>query len=182
MLSSFANVEESTGGFEVLPEGGYVMKIVRAEDRSRDEFVAVRYEVAEGKYKDFFATAPDWAHETRIYYKGKAAGICKNFYMNLSRDNANFDLAGFESDPRKLGLWDGMLFGAVVGTLKYLNDKGEPKERREISRCVRVDDIRQGKFSVPEPRLTKEREEYDARAAQPVTVIEDNVSDVDVPF
>lgn len=180
MLQSFSNVEEAKGGFEQLPEGAYVMRIVRADDHDREQYLNVRYEVAEGAYKDFFANSSDWAHETRIYYKGNAAGMFKRFYMNISRDNPNFQLAQFEANTNQVGLFDGMLFGAVVGTRKYLNDKGEPREAREICATCQIDDVRSGRHPKPKTRVTPEREAYDKMQNAPVTVIDPN--DLDVNF
>lgn len=185
MRTTFNDVEEATGGVEQLPCGGYVMKILRAEDDAKGEFVKVSFDVAEGEFKDFFATAPDWAHETRIYYKGGAAAMFKRFYMNVSRDNADFDLAAFEANPAYVGLFDGKLFGAVVGLYKYIGQDGKPREKTEIARTLLASDVRAGKFSPAKDRLSKDREAFEknsAAASSTPTGEVDATYTSDVPF
>lgn len=180
MLETFNNVEESTGGFKRLPVGGYVCKIIDAIDDPKNEFVKIIFDIAEGEHKGFFADDPEWTHTTRVYYKGGAAGMYKRFYMNLSRDNASFDLATYEQTPTYVGMFKNLLFGAVFREYKYIGQDGTPKTLVEIGNTCRVDDIRKNKFEEIEPRVSKEREAYEKELAKPVTVYDPD--DDDAPF
>ena len=57
-IENYDKVEANTGEHEVLPVGGYICKITAAEvttaQKSGKEMLVINFDIAEGKYKDFY--------------------------------------------------------------------------------------------------------------------------------
>lgn len=179
------NWEEVTDAAEstVMGPGAYELKIVDVKDDEQQEFIEVVYDIAEGDLKGKYATeTDDWKHSFRQYYNDKSTNFFKRFLSALERDNVNFSIATWQrtSDPKALiGLNLGMLFRER----RYINGGGEAKWALEADRPLSLEDVRNGKFTVREPRYTNvEEEEWTALKNGATTDGTDAVYGDSIPF
>ena len=148
------NWEEVTDAGEstIMGAGAYALKIVDVKDDEKNEFLEIVYDIAEGDLKGKFATeSDDWKHQFRQYYNDKSKNFFKRFLSELERDNLNFTIKAWQgtSDPKAfIGLNLGMLFRER----RYLNRDGEAKWALDADRPLSLDDVREGKFTIREPR------------------------------
>lgn len=163
MLTSFENVEEAKS-YERLPEGCYVAIVQSVKDFPREQYVEIEFDIAEGEYANHFAGS-QYPPSFRWYYTEKAAGIFKSHYIQLGKDNPQFDADKFEKQPNEKE-FIGCKFGLVVGTLLTMSQKGEPKEREDWQNQIPVDCARKNDWKIKEPRKTEARKNYDEAQAE----------------
>lgn len=161
---------EAAGTSRMLPAGGYVAIITAVEDVESKEYLRFTYDIAEGDCKDFFKTDERvYTHQFTRSYKPKAAGFMKQFLECVEGSNANFSLAGWSNDPNDLV---GKLVGIIVQREDYTNQSGEDKARMNVEAYAKADDIRNGRYVLPEPKDNREAK-IDANTS---------VYDADIPF
>ena len=166
------NWEEVTaaGSSALLPAGGYVAVITDVEDVERSEYLRLTYDIAEGPCKGFFATDDrDYTHQFTRSYTDKASGFMKRFLQCVEDSNAGFSLASWDSDPQGL---KGKLVGILVQREDYTNRSGEDRARMNVEGFASADDIRAGRFVLPEPKDTRDKADKPAAS----------VYGADIPF
>ena len=156
----------STGGgeFQRMGAGGYVCAIqaVRTEGAdygrtidyvSERQYVKLIFDVVEGplagKFSDDYWADPskDWGHQ--FYLSWKNLGALKNAIQCLDESNPGFDaMAAFEADAWQQFI--GKKMGLVFGEEEYLANDGTVKTRLGFGRIKSVQDIRDGRFKVPD--------------------------------
>ena len=162
--------EVSTGGgdFKRMTAGGYVCVIqaVRTKGVGVDyvndkQYVKLIWDVAEGDFagkfsEDYWATEDrDWGHQ--FYLSWKNMESLKRALTCLDESNPGFDaLAAFEADNWKLFI--GKKMGLVIGEEEYIANDGTVKTRFTFPRIKSVQDIKAGKFKVPELKKLPEDE------------------------
>lgn len=159
----FDEVQEFTGGFETLPVGGYVCRIMKVEEttsKSGKDMVNIYLDIAEGEHKDFYADK--YKGDTR---EGKKWGC---IFYQLVYDNEGKTNRGYKtlvtsvekSNNCKVAWGDGFcnslkgkLIGAIFGEEEFEYTTG--KHAGEIGTSIKcmeirsVDTIRNGDFKVP---------------------------------
>lgn len=156
-ISNWENIKESNG-FEKLPVGGYIIKILNVQDVAEKEYLKVSFDIADGEYKGFFKKQYDednrgedkkWPNAGSFVrsYKSTAESMFKGFVNAVENSNKNFK---FDFDEKKLV---GKQVGIIVGMEQYLNQKGQVRERTYVSAVRSVDTIKKGDFKVPELKL-----------------------------
>lgn len=159
---NYKEAEASTGDFEKLPAGGYVCKIVAAEDcpvgfnvsaPEKGDYTKIVYDIAEGQYKGYYSD--DWgqkntfAHTYYASYSDGNLGRYKGFLKAIDESNGTtFETAAEKGYDEKQLV--GKLIGIVIGYEEYENNRGEVKESAKASYACSVDRIRKGDFKVPE--------------------------------
>lgn len=151
----YTKAEASGGDFERLPAGGYICRIIKAEDHGSEQrpYLRILYDIAEGPYAGFYSDdwgkANEWAHDSRHYYTTAALGMFKGFLKAVDESNGtNFEPAaemGF--DERKLA---GCLVGYIIGEEEYEGNDGTVKTRLKVRSSKPVQAIREGRFKQPE--------------------------------
>lgn len=145
------------GAFRRLAPGGYVCKILDAEDVKNREYVRLTFDIAEGPeagfYSDDFGKSHPGTHQLILSYKPTAAGMLKGRLEKIQASNPGFDpFAAFDAD--QWGLFAGKLFGAVFGEEEYEvrsgEHAGEIRTSCRIQSTLTVADVRDGKYTVPE--------------------------------
>ena len=160
-------IKRNSGSGGPLPAGGYVAKIMNAEVKEYDwgEKLVISFDIAEGKYKDFFAT--QYRENTNEDKKWKG-----NFRLTVPQESNQY----FDSQKRTFGNclacieesnsgyhwdWDeAKLKGKMVGVLfrNYEYDvNGRQGWSTECGTFVSVDDIRNGKFKMPKDKPLKNK-------------------------
>ena len=164
-MNAYNEAEASTGGdFKRMTAGGYVVRIqavrTKGEDYGREidypnekMYVKLIYDIAEGEFEgkfsdDYWADEDkDWGHQ--IYLSWKNMGAFKGSMQAIEESNPGFDaMAAFTAD--KWTLFVGKLVGIVLGEEEYMGNDGTVKIRFTFPRLKSVQDIRAGKFKVPE--------------------------------
>lgn len=152
-ISNWENIKENSG-FEKLPVGGYIIKILNVQNVAEKEYLKVSFDIADGEYKGFFKKQYDedtrtdkkWPNAGSFVrsYKSTAESMFKGFVNAVENSNKNFK---FDFDEKKLV---GKQVGIVVGLEEYVNQKGAVRERTYVSAVRSVDTIKKGDFKVPE--------------------------------
>ena len=144
----------AAGSSSMLPAGGYVARITDVEDVESKEYLRFTYDIAEGDCKGFFETDDRvYVHQFVRSYKEKASGFMKQFLDCVEGSNADFKLEGWDSDPNDLV---GKLVGIVVQREDYTNNDGEDRARMNVEGFAKADDIRNGRYKLPEPKDSRE--------------------------
>lgn len=147
------NEAQTSGEFERLPAGGYVIRITDVKDDPSKEYLIITYDIAEGAYKDFYkSTDADHVktHQFIRSYKPTALGMFKAFISAIDKTNGT----AFGDSIEDRGLNERMLIGRTLGVLigeeEYENNRGEIRTMLKVRLCVDAERIRKGVFKVPE--------------------------------
>lgn len=181
-------IKRNSGSGEPLPAGGYVAKIMNAEvkEYSWGEVLVISFDIAEGEYKDFFAT--QYRENTNEDKKWKG-----NFRLTVPQESNQY----YDSQKKIFGNclacieesnsgyhwdWDeAKLKGKMVGVL-FRNFEWEMNENTgwstECGTFVGVDDIRNGNFWQMKDRPLKNKQ----AEAKPVETMFEEIDDDDLPF
>lgn len=161
--------------------GGYVMRVLKAENVEDKEYVLVTMDIAEGPFANYGKKAEerngnDWSYFRGFVsykeYDGKVTWRWDNFLGAIGNSNSNFP-DKFNGDEQ---LFVGKLVGVVLFEEEYENSNGDIKVRTKVDLYTSVDKIHQGKFKVkPLKRLEP------AATPTPASVAP-AVDDDDVPF
>ena len=164
----------AVGTSSMLPAGGYVARITDVEDVESKEYLRFTYDIAEGPHAGFFETDDRvYTHQFTRSYKEKAQGFMKQFLECIDGSNADFTLDGWKPDFNDLR---GKLVGILVQREDYTNRSGEDRARMNVEGYAKADDIRHGRYKLPDPKDSREAAEAPAAGGP------DAVYDADVPF
>lgn len=190
-MDEYNAAEVSTGGgdYQRMGAGGYVVRCQAVRTKGTDygrtvdfisekQYVKLIYDIAEGglagKFSDDYwaGEEKDWGHQ--FYLSWKNMGALKNAIQCLDESNPGFDaMAAFQADN-----WDmfiGKQFGIVVGEEEYLGNDGTVKTRLTFPRIKSVQDIRDGRFKVPEKKTLAPSEAAPAQAEAAPSVYDDSL-------
>lgn len=152
-IVNWAEIEENTS--TMLEPGGYVCKITAVVDDPIKECLKIMYDVAEGPCAGIYegmGVADDWKHCFYRSYKDKARNMFKAYLNRLEESNrGRFSVAQWQvysNEQQFVGLEIGLVFGKEL----YTNNHGEDKERTVVVAVKASQDIRNGDFTVPEPK------------------------------
>lgn len=158
-LKQWNLVDPAGQGGEKLPAGGYVIRITKVEDNDKDEYLTVRYDVAEGEhtghFSDDFGESHPYVHEFRRYYSDKAQNFFAQFLHAIEESTPEFSIERWQTTCNPFEL-EGCVLGAVFQYERYTNQKGEDKERSNFIAAYPAQDIREGNFKVPEVKDSRE--------------------------
>ncbi|WP_075580788.1 hypothetical protein [Acidaminococcus massiliensis] len=158
---NWTTIEESTGNGNRPPVGGYVLQIVKAEERPDKQYFIIEWDYKEGQYsghnqKNFVEN--NWAFP-RLFrsYKPAALGMLKHFLIALEKSNRGWTMEQWNAlpDQQQAPALNGLAFGAVIGEEEYINKDGKLKVRQYIADTLPAADIRAGKFEVPSLKKLK---------------------------
>lgn len=152
-IENWGNIKESTG-FQRLPAGGYIVKILNATDFPDKEYLKISFDIAEGDHKGFFGEqfkndtreGKKWPNAGTFIrsYKHSAEAMFKGFANALENSNKGYK---FDFDESKL---KNKLVGVIIADEEYQNQKGQVRTRTYVSSVRSIDTIKKGEFTVPE--------------------------------
>ena len=168
----------SDGGFEPLPAGPYVAKIIAANDNEGKEYVEVVYDIAEGPksgyYSDEWGKTHLYTHHFFMSYKQTALGMLKGRLEAIQKSNPGFDpFAAW--DAGRLDMFVGRVVGINLQEEEYLNRDNEVRTRLNVCQVVQAQDVRDGKVKA---RQKKELKNKPAASTNDTGVADD----FDIPF
>lgn len=149
----YSSAEARGDGFERLPAGGYVCRIIAVEDVTASDYLSVVFDIAEGDYKGFYSD--DWgkdhpyAHRFFMSYKETALGMLKGRLKAIDESNGTEFVKEAVAGLKEQQLV-GKLVGLVIGYEEYNSDRGDKRTRIYVKSVLSVDKIRNGEFKVPE--------------------------------
>jgi len=150
-----SNVQEA-GNSTKLPAGGYICKIISAEDVEDRAYILVQYDIEEGEYAHYyeerFRANPTWGWGGKLYksYKQTALPMFKRFCSCVTKSNPGYLFDGnTNADEKTL---TGKLIGMVLGEEEYTGNDGTIRTRLYCVTEKSVEEIRAGKFKVPEKK------------------------------
>lgn len=167
-MKKFAGFEakKSGGAREILPAGGYVAKILNAEEVSYDwgNILLISFDILEGDYKDFFDADysgqdiedKKWRGTYRLR-EPKDDGSEKDGWTKRTLGNAIWAIE--ESNPGYHWNWDETTMkGKIVGVLfrnREWEMNGNTGWTTECCALTSADDIRKGNFRQPKDKPLK---------------------------
>lgn len=195
--AEYEAAQASTGDYQRMPAGGYVAQIqavrtdgpasygsARVDYVNAKQYVKLIYDIAEGdfagRFSDDYWTGENKDYGHQIFLSWKNMGAFKGNIQALDESNPGFDaLAAFEADRWELFI--GKKVGIVVGEEEYEANDGEIKTRLGLPRLKSVQDVRAGKFRVPEKKTVR-RDTQGYSAPPAATGNGASVYDEDCPF
>ena len=168
-IKRFGDFEKIQGysDFEMLPRGGYVVKILGAvvKESNYGQYVELSCDIAEGDYSNYYMN--DWKRQTVETKKWH----CISF-LNVPKDDGTeqdgwtkrrfktFTEALEESNNGYHFDWDesrfkGLLIGAVFNYRKYYGADGSLKESPNLAFFTTVQNVRDGKYRLPDDKMPK---------------------------
>lgn len=152
------NVQEA-GSRDRLPAGGYVCRYTKVEDVPDKEYLYMEFDIAQGDYKDYYKQLEEslhfWAGRCNRSYKKTALPFFKRMCSAVAKSNPGFIFDGGKqnSDERTLV---GKYVGLILGEEEYNGNDGDVKTRLYMHAECDINDIKAGKFKVPELKRLKE--------------------------
>ena len=186
-INNWENIKENNG-FEKLPVGGYIVKILNVQDVADKEYLKVSFDITEGDKKGFFKKQYDedtredkkWPNAGSFVrsYKSTAESMFKGFANAVENSNKGYT---FDFNEKSLV---GKQVGIVVGLEEYVNQKGAVRERTYVSAVRSVDTIKKGDFKIPETKkLDPTKVASTAKSAEPfVNPFSDDAAPAVDPF
>ena len=167
-MKPIANWDEvrAAGNTESLPVGGYVCEIKKAAEinnrNSAGTHLEILFDVCEGDYRGFFEQ--DYRSQSREdkFWRGiinqnvpnessekytQQCGFFKRFTNTVESSNP-----GYHWDWREDGL-KGKRIGVVFGARDKRSQRGTVYEITEAREVIPVEDVRTGKYKIPEKKL-----------------------------
>lgn len=179
-INNWKDIEAANDSVRLAP-GGYVVKMTSVKNVPDKEYLEIIYDIAEGpekgRYGDEWGREHPFAHRFIRSYKEKALGMFKGFVKAVDTSNGTRFSEQAETGINEQELV-GKLVGVVIGEEEYQNDYGDIKTRLAVRSVKSAQDIRDGKYTVPDVKKLKED------LAQPITpeVPTGFENDPDIPF
>lgn len=158
--SGYDQAPAYTGESFALPAGGYVCKILKAEEstsQSGRPMLVLLLDIAEGEHKDYYRqqfdrikqSNPDakWGCVFRQLVDGNSTPFFKGMITSIEVSNSGYK---WNWDEKTLA---GKLVGALFGREQYLGNDGNLKWTTKCRSLRSVETIRSGKFDVPEDKF-----------------------------
>lgn len=154
----FENVNEAGANnseYAKPPAGGYLCVIEEVENKEKSNGIVLCLDIDEGEYAGYFTDKYNhfgwWALTSFHSYKPKALPFFKRLLKNLEDSNPiiDFALAGGSIQLNEKDLV-GLRIGVVFGYEEYIGNDGKVKEKTKVADVISLDDLRNGKYKVPE--------------------------------
>lgn len=182
---NWTSVNAAGLGGEMLPPGGYVMRIVRVVDHPDDEYLDVYMDVMEGEFAGKFSGLSDndmWRCKWSKPYGEKSAPFFKQFLDALEISNRGyFDVATWErqcNEQQFVGLCLGVLFQRETYTRTRGANAGKDGVRLNWFASIPAQDIRNGEFKIPADKDSRKAAKVSTGGASDNTVPADVYGDI----
>lgn len=188
---NWSEIKPEKMNFEQPTAGGYIFRIVAAEDVEEKEYVKLLLDISEGKFAGRGlayenSTGNPWQYYV-LYrsYRDSAKNYFRAFLDDLEESNNNFTVKGFKNKAEE---FRGLTVGGILREEEYLGtdkDTGAyvKKTRLRIHTTCSADAIRKGAYRVPnlKPLSDEDKQKLESGASD-YTPFSNATSSVDVPF
>ena len=166
--------------FRKLAPGGYVVKIVAANDYESREYFELVYDIAEGPdtgfYSDAWGVTHPYAHRIIMSYKDSALNMLEGRLNAIDASNPGFDSRAV-CDANRFDMFVGRLVGVNLQEEEYKKNDGNVGVRLNVCQVVNAQDVRDGKVKAKEiKRLSSDQNPVRLVGAAEV------VDDIVIPF
>jgi len=192
---------QASGSYENLPAGGYVCKIINAEERvsqSGKDMIVLTLDVSEGDRAGIFKRKfdgdtrdlPKWPNGGMYYQviyddEGNTKPSFKGMCTSIEESNTGFTVKWGDIFPACLiGKSVGVLFGEEEYVIRYGKRQGEIGVSVKPTFLCSAGRIREGDFDVPLRKPLGGQANRSKKAAADETSLEDffNIPANDLPF
>ena len=150
-ITNIASVQEA-GESKRLPAGAYICKYTKVEDKPDKNYLYMEFDIAEGEYKGYYAELEErldfWGGKCYRSYSEKALPMFKRMCSAVTKSNKGFIFDGNEHCDESTLV--GKKIGMIMGEEEYIGNDGSVKTRLYVVREIPVDDLKAGKFKIPE--------------------------------
>ena len=173
---------QASGDFQPLQPGGYVAIMQKVTNLPDKQYLEIIYDIAEGpekgRYSDNWGKEHPYAHKFIRSYKETALGMFRGFIKAVDASNGTTFDAQAKTGINEQELV-GKIVGVVIGEEEYQNDYGDIKTRLTVRSIKSAQDIRDGKYTVPDVKKLKEDLAQPTITPEVPTGFE---NDPDIPF
>ena len=194
-IKNFDTIREASDGFEVLPVGGYVCKIlecVEKENKSgRGSHLEISFDICEGDYREWFAQDYRGQGGKDPYWRGVIRQNIPNEdsdkYEMQCRFFKRFVSAVENSNPMYTWNWDeeslkGKQIGVVFGEVERESARGIRYMVTQPDSVCKVEAVRDGSYRTPKPRMLYNPAPAAAPGSLSQGLSELSGNDSDLPF
>ena len=147
---------KASDDYDRLAPGGYICNIIGVEDNESKSYLKIEYDIALGEFagywNEYAKRSGSWKGEFYRSYKDSAAGMFKGFINAVEASNE-----GYKWDWREQTL-TGKYIGLVIGDEEYIANDGSLKTWPKVRTVKSVQDIKEGRFRVPETKKVETEE------------------------
>ena len=151
-ITNIASVQEASNESKRLPAGGYICKYTKVEDNPDKSYLYMEFDIADGEFKGYYKDLEErldfWGGRCYRSYKEAALPMFKRMCSAVTKSNKGFIFDGNEHADESTLI--GKKIGMILGEEEYVGNDGSTKTRLYVVREVSVDDIKAGKFKVPD--------------------------------
>lgn len=180
-IKNIAKVQEA-GDSTRLPAGGYICKYTNVEDNPEKNYLYMEFDIAEGEYAGYYKALEEradfWGGRCYRSYSEKALPMFKRMCSAVTKSNKKFIFDGNEHCDESTLI--GKLVGLILGEEEYIGNDGAKKTRLYVVREIPVEDIKAGKYKVPELKKLKEEGSATSDTSDAFSVPDSN--EEEVPF
>lgn len=165
--------------FDVIKPGGYIAMIKNVEDDVNKECLRISYDIAEGKFKDYYMnlyrSQNFWGGSFFRSYKESAIGFFKGFITAVEKSNLPYR---WNWDEQSL---KGKKIGIVLQEEEYIPTQGkhvgEVRTRLIVQEIHSIDKIRKGDFTVKEKKMLSQVQNQSMQSdnTNPFNIVEDDI-------
>lgn len=177
--------------FEQPTAGGYVCRVILAEDVEEKEYLKLTLDISEGKFAGRGmayenSTGNPWQYYIMYRsYKESARNFFRAFLDDLEESNNNFTVKGFKNTAEELR---GLTIGVILRDEEYLGTDKETgalvkRTRLRVHTTCSANAIRKGAYKVPnvKPLSDEDKKKLESGASDYVP-FSNATEDVNVPF
>lgn len=152
------NDTEVSSGFQKLEPGVYVCRVIDFKDEEDKQYLRIKYDIVEGKFKDYFTQSEkqfgEWprdGYEIRSY-KDSAMPFFKGFITALEKSNQGFDFKKSNYDFKSI---INKRFVGIFGEeeIPFQDDNGNPIVKVRLQKMASTERLAQGDIKIPERKL-----------------------------
>lgn len=140
---------QEAGEYENPVPGAYIAVIRGVEDVEEKEYLAIKWDFAEGTYKnanqETFDRAGFWPTILIRSYKDTALRFFKSFKTSVEMSNK-----GYRFDDQNVQKLVGKYLGVVLGEEEYRKNNGSIGTRLYVAQVRSCEAVQDGNFKVPE--------------------------------
>lgn len=168
--------------FENLEKGAYICQIKSVEDVEEKEYLKIKFDIVDGKYKGWFSEMSGddlevWSNQGTTYrsYKENAARFFKAFITAIEKSNAKSNYRWNWDEKSLIGKY----FVAVFDEEEYEDAFGDVKVAIKVQDIRSIPALKEGAIKLPGLKRLKKKTEPKPVLSSYKSI---DINDDDLPF